>query len=553
MPLPKNIVKAVYTPSDVPSYRGNPCIEALPEKMSHAQVKSSLRGDVKFHTEDIFADKRVRAHMIPSLLDDFFQPLAAHIKLEERLSIMIRRGYVGRNLDDGSWAAHMQNGYERLKSGELDTCKFRKARSTALSLLFLGCSGSGKSTTLDYSLAAYPQAIFHEKYNFIQVVYLKIDCPHDGGIRNLCVNFFRALDQVLETNYEERYVKKRSTAETLLNLMPHVANLHGLGLLVIDEIQHLSRKRSGGVDKMLNFFVTMVNTIGLPVVLVGTPKARSIFERDLRSARRGAGFGSLLWEPMANPAPVINAKTGKIKRTEWRAFTDVLWKYQWLEKRDEILSEEIRQCWYDLSQGVHDIVVKLFVLSQLRAIVTGTERITLNLIKQVYEDEFKPVHPMLAALRSKDPEKIAQFSDLTLPGMDQKMLELSSAISEVVEFEDSPYVIYGGNEQAQRLHSLLTGMGCESSRVVSLVKKALAQSPGLSTRALVPVILDWYESSDLVPEKVSSSKIKSVPKKNWNTLDSDDLRFKFSQVDEVNLYGELKKYSLIFDVNSWLQ
>lgn len=553
MPLPKNMVRAVYTPSAVPSYKVNPYIEVLPVEMSHAQVKKSLRGNVKFNIEDIFADKRMRAHMIPSLLDDFFQPLAAHIKLEERLSIMIRRGYVGRNYEDGSWAAHMQNGYERLKSGKLDTCTFKKAHSTASSLLLLGGSGSGKTTTLDRTLATYPQAIFHEKYNFIQVVYLKIDCPHDGGIKNLCVNFFRALDRVLDTNYEERYVKKRSTAETLLNLMPHVANLHGLGLLVIDEIQHLSRKRSGGVDKMLNFFVTMVNTIGLPVVLVGTPKARSIFERDLRSARRGAGFGSLLWEPMVNPAPVVDPKTGKIKRTEWRAFTDVLWKYQWLEKRDEILSEEIRQCWYDLSQGVHDIVVKLFVLSQLRAIVTGTERITLKLMQQVYEDEFKPVHPMLAALRSKDPEKIAQYSDLTLPGMDQKMLELSSAITDVVEREDSPYVIYGENEQAQRLHSLLIGMGCEFSRVVPLVKKALAQSPELSVRALVPVILEWYETSDLVPEKASVRKIKFVSKKDWNTLDSDDLRFKFSQASADDLYGKLKKDSLIFDLNSWVQ
>ncbi len=37
---------------------------------------------------------------------------------------------------------------------------------------------------------------------------------------------------------------------------------------------------------MLNFFVTLVNTIGLPVILVGTPKARDIFEKDFRSARR---------------------------------------------------------------------------------------------------------------------------------------------------------------------------------------------------------------------------------------------------------------------------
>lgn len=75
--------------------------------------------------------------------------------------------------------------------------------------------------------------------------------------------------------------------------MRQISNHHAIGLLVIDEIQHLSVNKSGGAEKMLNFFVTLVNTVGLPVVMVGTPKARFIFEGDLRSARRGAGFGSV--------------------------------------------------------------------------------------------------------------------------------------------------------------------------------------------------------------------------------------------------------------------
>lgn len=64
------------------------------------------------------------------------------------------------------------------------------------SLSLIGCSGSGKSTTLNRILATYPQVIFHEKYNFTQIVYLKLDCPHDGSLKNLCYHFFRAIDEV---------------------------------------------------------------------------------------------------------------------------------------------------------------------------------------------------------------------------------------------------------------------------------------------------------------------------------------------------------------------
>ena len=61
-----------------------------------------------------------------------------------------------------------------------------------------------------------------------------------------------------------------------------------------------------------------------------------------------------------------------------------------------------RDRWYSLSQGVLDIVVKLFVLAQLRAIATGIERVTPELLQKVYDDELIPVHPMLDALRRND-------------------------------------------------------------------------------------------------------------------------------------------------------
>ncbi|MFX9424439.1 transcriptional antiterminator, partial [Acinetobacter baumannii] len=84
-------------------------------------------------------------------------------------------------------------------------------------------------------------------------------------------------------------------------------------------------------------------------------------------------------------------------------FTDALWKYQWLNKADMHLSDEIRECLYDLSQGILDIAVKLFVLAQINAITSGLERITIKLLKKTYHDELKPIHPMVNALRSKDP------------------------------------------------------------------------------------------------------------------------------------------------------
>ncbi|WP_327786902.1 ATP-binding protein, partial [Vibrio anguillarum] len=63
--------------------------------------------------------------------------------------------------------------------------------TTATCLSLIGCSGSGKSSTLERILATYPQVIYHEQHNFFQLSYLKIECPNNGSQQSLCLNFFR--------------------------------------------------------------------------------------------------------------------------------------------------------------------------------------------------------------------------------------------------------------------------------------------------------------------------------------------------------------------------
>jgi len=552
MELPINICEAIYNDPGIEKYRGNLFIEALPPIMSSKDIRNGLTGDISFRPNDVFENDNKRAHIIAQVLDDFFHPISKHIELESKISIMIRQGYVGRNISDGSLNTHMQNGYERVQTGDLDVWKFEHAISTARSLSLIGCSGCGKTSTLNRILGTYPQAIYHKDHNFTQIVYLKLDCPYDGSLKNLCNHFFRAMDQLLNTNYEKKYALKRHSVEALLALMSQIANVHAVGVLVIDEIQHLSLGQSGGTEKMLNFFVTLVNVIGLPVVLVGTPKASPIFEADLRSARRSAGFGALFWEPMKATKPRIDIKTGKLRQTEWIAFTNKLWRYQWLQKKDEVLSESVRECWYDLSQGVLDIVVKIFVLAQLRAIVTKTERITVKLLQKVYEDELKPVHPMLSALRSGDPELINQYSDLIMPGFDKNLLELSKQI-DLARDSKEEIRLFPGNTEAYRLYNLLVGMDCDSELVVPLVDRAFKVYPDLTFRELIPIILGWYKSPE---QKLKSKNAKPhrVLKKDWHTLDSDDLRFVHSQSDQKNeTYQLFKDSNVIFNSKDWIE
>ena len=251
------IRNAEYQDTGVHAYKDNPFIEALPPIQEPFEDTKNLISKVMPTLDDLKQKRVIRAHNIHQITGSFFQPLAMHMLLSERISLMIRGGYVGRNPNTGKLQQHLQNGYERLQTGDLNAKRFDETESTAHSMAIIGCSGSGKTTSLRRILGAYPQVIFHPTLNCHQIVYLKIDCSHDGSLKELCLNFFRAIDKIIGSNYEKKYGMKRHGVETMLALMAQTANMFALGLLVIDEIQHLSRAKSGGSEKMLNFFVTM--------------------------------------------------------------------------------------------------------------------------------------------------------------------------------------------------------------------------------------------------------------------------------------------------------
>lgn len=548
MEQPNHFVTASYQSTGIKRYDGNPFIEALPPILSVAQAGKSIKGQVGFHPSDRLADPKSRMHMVVSLLDDYFQPLSQHVQLQEKIDMMLRMGYVGRNISDGSLNRKLQEGYELIKSGGEVTANFAVEKTTARSMSLVGISGSGKTSSLERVLETYPQVIYHEQQNFFQVTYLKIECPSNGDLESLCLNFFSAVDSVLGSDYERRYAKQRLSVPKMLALMRQTANNRAIGILVIDEIQRLSQVRSGGKEQMLEFFVELVNTVGIPIVLVGTPKARPIFELELQSGRRSAGLGSIYWETIPQ---YVSKGYGKESNLNWIRLSDSLWKYQWLKHGDDPLTDEIRDCWYDLSQGVLDIVVKLFVLAQLRAIANKKERITVGILQSVYQQELKPVHPMLDALRSGDADKITKYSDMRVVDLDKRIIQLGAEILNVVQKQEER--LFGGKQDALRLYNVILQIeeSFDEQSVAKLVERVFKEHPDYSLHEMIPVLVNWYKSNE-APLKQEKSKTK-VKEKDWLDLDVTDLRYQYAYCKEegLSLVERLDKNGDMFDLDGW--
>jgi hypothetical protein len=267
-------------------------------------------------------------------------------------------------------------------------------------------SGVGKSTGLRKVLHLYPQIILHKRYqerNFTkaQVVWLKLECPKDGSTKGLCLSFFKALDDLLGTTYARDFGQRWRNTDELMLSMANIAARHHLGLLGIDEIQNLNEAKSGGADEMLNFFVNLINTIGLPVILIGTYEAAHILGGSFRQARRGSGQGDLVWDWMEFD-------------NDWRLFVETLWRLQYVEKKCP-LTTNLCCALHEVSYGVTDLAIRIYLAAQIRVIENGMEEITEGLLRSAYRDDFRLLSRIVEVLKSGDIEAIKKIGDVCPP------------------------------------------------------------------------------------------------------------------------------------------
>src|SRR2546421_3633152 len=407
------VVRAIYRDPECPDHAGNPLEEALPPVLTDDQAMVRMAYYPRYEAVQRKAPDHVRYLLIQNGLR-FFAPLDIHIDLQRRFSNLLRIGYASRNpLSPEFWPALTK----KLDSFDQYTDQYEsqpdRLPSTAAGFNIIGLSGIGKSFSVERILSLTPQVIFHSNYRgrnltHTQLVWLKLDCPFDGNIRGLCIQFFRAIDCILGTNYTEIYVKDRRIQDHLLADMRSVAALLTLGVLVIDEIQRLSLAKSGGADMMLNFFIQLINDLGVPVVLMGNFMAFAILGGSFSQLRRGTGQGDLIWDQMAND-------------DQWTLFAESLWRFQYTKKkcnpkdkayRNQKNSPSLMDVLYDETQGITDFAVKVYMFAQERAIDSGQEVVTGAIIRSVAKDKLGMPREVLHALKTKDKRVLEQYEDL---------------------------------------------------------------------------------------------------------------------------------------------
>ncbi len=395
-----NCVQAEYKEQVIYDYKDNPMIEALPDLIDDESVIDILSEYPYFNKEETKLDKIYRCHLVQRIFQ-YFQPLGIHLDLYNKFSIILRQGYISRNPITLAYVQRFNEGYKQILNNDYEL----KFKNNASGFTIVGVSGMGKTTTVNRILCSIPQVILHSKYkdrilNMYQVTWIKLECPHDGSIKALCLNFFKKIDNILNSNYLRKYGSGRLSANAMIPIMAQVCRSVNLGVLIIDEIQNLNSAKSGGAEKMLNFFLNLINEIGVPIILIGTPSAIEILQSKFRLARRNSSMGVIYWDKLD-------------KDMNWKLLIEGLWQYQWTKQYTE-LTDELSDILYEESQGIIDIALKIYAMAQIKSITsTKSEKITVNLIKKVSRENFKLIKPMLDALKTGNINKIAQYEDIS--------------------------------------------------------------------------------------------------------------------------------------------
>ncbi|MEK5358051.1 ATP-binding protein [Paenibacillus sp. FSL L8-0709] len=401
---------ASYITQILPQNQGNPFIETLPNRLNEEEFIDVLHSVPPLINDYELLSIEDRLEFVQQIKPSFWLPYPAHYDKYRNLYTMIKIGYQSRNPMHAMYNRQFALGWDKIFKAGIDENGANLAGNvqTAQSHVEIAISGSGKSKVYERMLTQlFPQVIHHSEYNgrklpYTQIVWMKIECPFNKSVGALCKNFYYEVDRLLGTDYYEKFGEKKGRLDTHARRMIKVATQINLGVLVIDEIQKIQKAYSGGEEDMIDFITELVNTIGVPTVLIGSYKALYLFNDSLANTRRGI------------PDEFSENITGYMLKDswEWREFIHNLWDSQYTKTFTK-MTEEILDTMYYHSMGIPDIAVKLFMHTQSRAIVSGgLETITVNLINEVAGRSLRLLQPIYQKIRNGDAEGYYQLEDI---------------------------------------------------------------------------------------------------------------------------------------------
>ncbi len=411
-------IEAKYIDAELPSYRGNPNIETLPPMLEENEWADMLERRPDFDGSLRALRTVARRQLLSEFREKLYQPFSTSTEFALDFDTALRTGYVHRNPFDPEYRRKLLEQYDQLESKLKTLSDDQKANkqkeivnqidddsSPADVLAVFGLSGMGKTRLVRRVLAYYLPKFTHGHYKdgrpllYTQLTYLMFSCPPRGTLLEFAEDALITISEKLGKDYFTPYAsQKGSKANTLLRGFLTVATEHYLGALVLDEVGNLYGAKEGKI--LQNFLLMLSNDFQIPVVLIGSPMASNLLTKNFRQLRRSSGSSEYNhWVQMEKDSE------------NWSMLSQALFEYQVVRKPVK-LTDKLQSKLHDISGGITDLAVKMFMTAQKQAMSDEEEKITPGLLQYVADKHFAWARPAVAALKLGTPQALRKYEDL---------------------------------------------------------------------------------------------------------------------------------------------
>ncbi|EHD9682385.1 ATP-binding protein, partial [Salmonella enterica] len=197
-----------------------------------------------------------------------------------------------------------------------------------------------------------------------QVIWIKVNCPYNASVRDLCESILAMLDNVLGSDATKPAIRNGSLARQIAQKIKSSF----LGVLVIDEMQRLKFSRTGGEATLIDFLHEIVDSLGVSLVFCGNHPLEETLSKKLRIARRAESGGFIIIS-----APGYNTP-------DWQSFITYLWPLQWTNVETP-LTRELNEELFLLSRGNLSVAQLIYRRAQMRVIGSGNEIINKAVLR----------------------------------------------------------------------------------------------------------------------------------------------------------------------------
>lgn len=373
-------------------YVDNDLITAFP-RISPQAIETLISNQPLWHEEERTDDSDLRSSYVLRLADFVF---AMPVQLAAATALFQKRDRASHNLwTQGRRGREAFNSLvTAIGSAALTVSVGDQLLNASNVCLLLGSPGTGKSTTHERSLLRFQHGVlFHRSCGKYQVVAIVVKVEKGGSFEALAEAIFKELVRhalVTQVPFPWATGKVPRNHTGVLRAIGELLYMLNVSAVVIEELQHLFLGTAAMDRKVVAFLTTLINLAPTLWVLVGSWELVPLLALENRLARRSTGPGYFEYRRMAEPL-------------ELYAFLTALWPFQWT-RRLHPLSPEIAFEIGQQTMGVHDLVVKLYMLCQLEVIAsedeTGSRALDPPLIREVAAKHFSIIAPGIQMMRA---------------------------------------------------------------------------------------------------------------------------------------------------------